>query len=71
MLGHSDCEALMAGIPTATDHKMAELDDLAACVLIALRTMRHTPGYEVQLRERLQLFNDRVIGTANEMLAGR
>jgi hypothetical protein len=71
MLGHSDCEALMAGIPSAMDHKMAEIDDLAASIVIALRTMRHTPGYERQLRERLQLFADTVIETANTILAGR
>jgi hypothetical protein len=30
--------------------------------------MRFTPGYEVQLREKLQLFCDAVIETANAML---
>ena len=58
-------------IPTATDQKIAEIDDLAASVVIALRTMRFTPGHEVQLRERLQLFNDHVIELANQIIAGR
>ena len=58
-------------IPTAMDHKMAAIDDLAASVVIALRTLRFTPGYEVQLRQRLQLFADQVVEVANEIVANR
>ncbi len=58
-------------IPTAIDHRMAELDDLAASVLISLRTMRHSPVDPEQVRMKLQLFNDAVVDTANLILNGQ
>jgi hypothetical protein len=50
---------------------MAEIDDLAAGVLISLRTMRYSPSDPEQLRLRLQEFNDAVIDCANEIINGR
>jgi hypothetical protein len=57
-------------IPTQIDHRLAEIDDLAAGVLICLRTMRHSPVEPDQLRMRLQAFVDAVTGTANEIING-
>jgi hypothetical protein len=57
-------------IPSALDRKMAEIDDLAAGVVISLRTLRHSPGYDPrQVRERLQVFCDAVIALANDIIA--
>jgi hypothetical protein len=57
-------------IPTETDRKLGELDDLAASVLVSLRVLRHTPGDGRQVRERLQVFNDAVVDLANRLIAG-
>jgi hypothetical protein len=57
-------------IPQPIDKKFAELDDLASCVLVALRVLRHTPGDGRQVRAHLQNFNDRVIELANKLIAG-
>jgi hypothetical protein len=56
-------------IPTALDHRLAEVDDLAASILITLRTMRYSPIEPDQLRLRLQEFTDVVIDIANGIIA--
>jgi hypothetical protein len=59
-------------IPSAFDRKVAQLDDLAASVLISVRVLRHTPGADPrQLRERLQAFCDAVLSAADEIIATR
>ena len=56
-------------IPSALDHRLAEVDDLAASVLITLRSMRRSPIDPEQLRLRLQDFCDTVVEIANEIVA--
>ena len=57
-------------IPEPIDRRLAELDDLAASVLLAVRILRHTPGDGRQVRERLQAFNDAVVDLANQLING-
>jgi hypothetical protein len=57
-------------IPTETDRKLGELDDLAASVLLAVRILRHTPGDGKQVRLRLQAFCDSVIDLTNQLING-
>jgi hypothetical protein len=58
-------------IPQPIDRKLAELDDLAASIMVALRVLRHNPRYDVrQVRERLRSFCDAVIDLANELANG-
>jgi hypothetical protein len=57
-------------IPQPIDKKLAELDDLAASIMVSLRVLRHNPRYDVrQVRERLQSVCDAVIEVANELAA--
>jgi hypothetical protein len=56
-------------IPEPIDRRLAELDDLAASVLLAVRIFAHTPSDGRQIRERLQIFNDAVIDIANQIIA--
>jgi len=58
-------------IPQPMDCKFAELDDLAASVLVALCVLRHgSPSNDGrQVRERLQSFCDTVVDLANELIA--
>jgi hypothetical protein len=57
-------------IPTETDRKLGELDDLAASIMVSLRVLRHNPNYDPrQVRERLQVFADAVVSLANEFAA--
>jgi hypothetical protein len=58
-------------IPNSTDQKLAAIDDLAAGVVISLRTLRHSPISPDQLRLRLQEFADAVVDAANEIIANR
>ena len=57
-------------IPQPIDKKLAELDDLAASIMVSLRVLRHNPRYDVRHhRERLQSVCDAVIEVANELAA--
>jgi hypothetical protein len=57
-------------IPQPIDRKFAELDDLAASIMVSLRVLRHNPRYDVrQVKERLQAFNDAVAEAVNELIA--
>jgi hypothetical protein len=58
-------------IPTETDRKLAELDDMAASIMVALRVLRFGgPSNDGrQVRERLQIFCDNVVELANELIA--
>jgi len=57
-------------IPTALDSKLATIDDLAAAVSTALRTLRHCPPHDPKpVRQRLQAYADAVIEAANEIIA--
>ena len=58
-------------IPQSIDRKLGELDDLAAGILVPLRVLRRNPkpAGGRRVRERLQIFCDAVIDTANEIIA--
>ena len=58
-------------IPGPLDAKLAEIDDLAAGVLLSLRMMRHSPIDPEQVRLKLIEFADTVIDLANEIAANR
>jgi hypothetical protein len=55
-------------IPTPFDHRLAEIDDLAAAVMIKLRTIRHAgDARDVSgLRELLQTYVDQVMALAKD-----
>jgi hypothetical protein len=55
-------------IPTKFDAQLAEIDDLAGCVMIKLRTLQHAGASRdiSGLRELLQNYVDRVMALADE-----
>jgi hypothetical protein len=57
-------------IPTAFDHTLGEIDDLASSVMLELRTMRHAakgdrPKMRAVLRHRLRAYVDQVMAAAD------
>jgi hypothetical protein len=59
-------------IPTAFDHRMAEIDNMVAGVVVSLRTLQWSQKSDGrQLREKLQEFVDAVTELANEIIASR
>jgi hypothetical protein len=57
-------------IPTRFDGQLAEIDDLAGCVMIKLRTLRHAGMKQPdmgELRELLQRYVDLVINIAKDV----
>lgn len=55
-------------IPTQFDAQLAEIDDLAGCVMIKLRTLQHAGGSrDIRgLRELLQTYVDQVMALAQD-----
>ena len=56
-------------IPTAMDHRISKISDLAAGVVVSLQILRRNPSYDRCVRERFQDFADAVVRCANEILA--
>lgn len=61
-------------IPTAYDRSLGEIDDAAGSIMIQLRIMRHAAPNDVPLmrsvlRERMQLYVDKVFALADEAAA--
>jgi hypothetical protein len=58
-------------IPQPVDKKLAELDDMAASILVSLRVLKNNRNYDPrQVRERLQAFCDSVLDVANQFISG-
>jgi hypothetical protein len=56
-------------IPTVADHKLAEVEQLAALVSVALQTLRFSPAGDIrQVRTRLQAYADAVMETAHDLV---
>lgn len=58
-------------IPTKFDGQMAEVDNLAAIVSVALRNLRHPGGDPDRLRDTLQAYINHVTETANGILKSK
>lgn len=54
-------------IPTATDHKLAEIDDLHGTVMVRLRTYTHAGANRDprSIREAAQTYVDKVVEFVN------
>jgi hypothetical protein len=56
-------------IPTAHDHRLAEIENLAALVAVALQTLRFSPAGDVrQVRQKLQAYADAVMEAAHDLV---